>query len=138
LLSAVDIGPARSYEISTLLPVSVSIRRGSPVRFVRRARYDVYRGGDGKWYLGYRRCAAGCAPVQPVSGPYETAVGPPITFRYYTRGGSQLAGHGPTTDVARIEIVSRARYGRPIYLPGFSVPLVGDSMVVAVALRNTW
>ncbi len=136
LLSASDVGAGRSYEISFTSALAASVHRGDPVRFVRRVRYDVYRGGDGKWYLGYRRCTGGCAPVQPVSGPYESSVGPPIRFRYFGRGGASLAGTGPTTDVARVEIVSRARYQRPVRLPGLAAPLVADSATVTVAIRN--
>ena len=137
LLSAIEIGSARSYDIAVTSALPASIRRGSPVRFVRRVRYDVYRGGDGKWYLGYRRCTGGCSPVQPVSGPYESSAGgPPIKFRYFTRSGASVAGNGPTSDVARVEIVSRARYRRPVRLPGLSAPLVADSVTVTVAIRN--
>ena len=136
LLSAIDPGPARSYEISFSSALPANVRRGSPVRFIRRVRYDVYRGGDGKWYLGYRRCTSGCAPVQPVSGPYESSTGPPIRFRYFTHSGASLTGNGPTTDVARVEIVSHAKYRRPVRLPGLAVPLVAESATVTVALRN--
>jgi hypothetical protein len=136
LLSVIDVGPARSYEIAFTSPLPAGVRRGSPVRFIRRVRYDVYRGGDGKWYLGYRRCTGVCAPVQPVSGPYESSAGPPIKFRYFTRSGATLPGNGPTTDVARVEIVAHAKYRRPVRLPGIAVPLVAESATVTVALRN--
>ena len=136
LLSASDVGSGRSYEVSLTSALTAGVHRGHPVRIVRRVRYDVYRGGDGKWYLGYRRCTGGCAPVQPLSGPYEGSVGPPIKFRYFTHSGASLAGSGPTTDVARVEIVSRARYRRPVRLPGLSAPLVADSATVTVAIRN--
>ena len=136
LLSAIDAGPARSYEMSFTSALPVNVRRGSPVRFIRRVRYDVYRGGDGKWYLGYRRCISGCAPVQPVSGPYESSAGPPIRFRYFTRSGTSLVGNGPTADVARVEIISHAKYQRPVQLPGLAAPLVAESATVAVAIRN--
>jgi hypothetical protein len=136
LLAAVDVGTARSYEVSAATALPASVRRGSPVRFIRRVRYDVYRGGDGKWYLGYRRCTGGCAAVQPVSGPYESAAGPPVTFRYFTHSGARLAGNGPATDVARVEIVSHANYRRPVHLPGRVAPLVAESATVTVALRN--
>lgn len=136
LLSAAEIGSARSYEIAVSSALPSGVRRGSPVRFVRRVRYDVYRAGDGKWYLGYRRCTLGCAPVQPVSGPYESSAGPPIRFRYFARSGAAVLGNGPATDVARVEIVARARYRRPVLLPGRSSPLLAESTVVTVAIRN--
>lgn len=137
LLTPSDIaGSGRSYDATLSEPVSVNAHRGSPVRFIRRVRYSVYRGGDGRWYLGYRRCTGSCAAIQPVSGPYESRAGAPLLLRYFTRSGDPLVGRGPTTDVARVEIVSRANYVRPFQLPGMSAPLLGDSTVVTVALRN--
>ncbi|HEY5088046.1 MAG TPA: hypothetical protein VII66_11875, partial [Gemmatimonadaceae bacterium] len=139
LLSASDIlGGGRSYEATFAPAVSINAGRGAPVRIVRRVRYSVYRGGDGKWYLGYRRCATACAAIQPVSGPYETRAGPPISFRYFTRNGGALAGRGPTVDVSRMEIVSRASYARPVRLPGMIASVLGDSTVATVTLRNRW
>ncbi len=139
LLSINDVtGPARSYEATFAPMVSISAHRGTPVRIIRRVRYSVYRGGDGKWYLGYRRCTGGCAAIQPVSGPYESRAGSPMSFRYFTRNGAPLVGPGPSSDVARMEIVSRANYARPVRLPGMAAPLLGDSTVVTVTLRNRW
>lgn len=138
LLTAGDIGTPRAYEVTVSSTIAANVRRGSPVRFIRRVRYDVYRAGDGKWYLGYRRCTGACAPVQPVSGPYEIAAGRPIAIRYFTRGGAPLSGTGPTTDVARVEVVSHAAYKRAVRLPGRSAASMGDSVMATVALRNRW
>ncbi len=135
LLGPADVGAPRSYDLSVASPIPGNVRRGSPVRFVRRVRYDIYRGGDGKWYVGYRRCAAVCSPVQPVSGPYESSVGRPLTLRYFTRAGSLVAGSGPSNDVARVEIVSRATSARQSRVPGLQLQTT-DSAVVTVALRN--
>lgn len=136
LLAPSDVSANRSYELDVASPFPAGIRHGSPVRFIRRVRYNVYRAGDGKWYVGYRRCSAGCAPVQPVSGPYEGVTGPPLRFRYFRRNGAALAGNGPTTDVARVEIVSHARYARPLRLPGHPLTVAAESSVVTVTLRN--
>lgn len=139
LLSVGDVAsPTRSYQATFHPTVSINAHRGAPVRVVRRVRYSVYRGGDGKWYLGYRRCTGGCAAIQPVSGPYESRAGAPMSFRYFTRNGAQLVGQGPAADVGRVEIVSHANYTRPLRLPGMAVALSGDSTVVTVTLRNRW
>jgi hypothetical protein len=139
LLSASDVlGPARSYRVSLSPGATVIAARGAPVRLVRRVRYSVYRGGDARWYLGYRRCVLTCAVIQPVSGPYESASGPPLSFRYFTRTGAVVVVPGPTADVARVEIITRAEYQRSERLPGMSGSLTGDSTAVSVALRNTW
>jgi hypothetical protein len=137
LLSPADVAGTRdAYEATLASAVPATVHRGSPVRFARRVRYSVYRGGDGKWYLGYRRCATACAAIQPVSGPYESRTGPPVGFRYFVASGARLTGSGPTNNVVRIEIVSRASYLRPLAIPGIVGARTGDSAVVAVALRN--
>lgn len=137
LLSAGDAATAvPSYQIGFSPSITATVASGAPVRFTRRVRYSVYRAGDGKWYLGYHRCAAICATIQPVSGPYERAAGPPISFRYFTAGGVPLESSGPTADVARIQIVSHASYGYQVSLPGLGRSLGVDSAVATVALRN--
>src|SRR5690349_8392925 len=71
-----DAGSAASaFFVSLQTPLSPDVHAGSPVRFVRRNRYSLYRASDGEWYLGYRRCNAigqsNCGTVQPLSGPYR-------------------------------------------------------------------
>ena len=139
LLSATEIaGSSRSYEVSVDPAVSLDVRRGAPVRMVRLVRYSIYRGGDGKWYLGYRRCSGGCAAVQPVSGPYQISAGPPMSFRYFTRTGAAFGGSGPTAEVARIEVVSRVASTRSVRLPGGVRETIRDSALTTVTLRNRW
>ena len=137
LLSPGDAAASnRSYEVSLSSAPPFLAHRGAPVRIVRRVRYSIYKGGDGKWYLGYRRCAPACAAIQPVSGPYQSNSGPPLKFRYFDRTGASLTGHGPSIDVARVEIVSHATFMRPIRLPGLPTATAVDSSVVVVAFRN--
>jgi hypothetical protein len=137
LLTAGDVaGAGRSYELTFTPPASVNPTRGAPVRVVRRVRYSVYRSGDNKWYLGYRRCSGACSVIQPVSGPYEGDTALPISFRYFTHDGSELVGQGPSADVRRVDIVSRAVYTRPFQLPGMPSPLLHDSTVTSLTLRN--
>lgn len=137
LLSPGDISAGgRSYEVTFAPTASIDAHRGTPVRIVRRVRYSIYRGGDGKWYLGYRRCTGGCSAIQPVSGPYESHSGAPMSFRYYTSDGALLLGRGPTGAVRRVDIVSRASYARPVMLPGMIAPLLSESTAVTVTFRN--
>ena len=62
--------------VLTLATTPVPIRAGSPVKFLRRGRYSLYKSSDGKWYLGYRRCnalgASACGIIQPLSGYYRS------------------------------------------------------------------
>lgn len=137
LLSPSDVaGPVRSYQITFAPTASIAVTRGAPVRVVRHVRYSVYRGGDRKWYLGYRRCIATCAAIQPVSGPYESLAGPPISFQYFRRDGVQISGIGPTADVGRMDLILRASYASPLRLPGMAAAITDDSIVTTVALRN--
>jgi hypothetical protein len=137
LLSAGDVAASgHSYQITISPSVATSIRSGAPVRIVRRVRYSVYRAGDRKWYLGYRRCISTCAGIQPVSGPYESEEGVPISFRYFTRGGTPVTGAGPAADVGRVEVVMRAAYSTPFHLPGTATAVSGDSMISTVSIRN--
>ncbi|MFI5239645.1 MAG: hypothetical protein ACHQQP_07520, partial [Gemmatimonadales bacterium] len=73
---------------------------------------------------------------QPVSGPYESAGTPPITFRYFKRDGSQLIAGGSAADVALVEIVLRASYRQAFRLPGMAAAVSADSMITSIALRN--
>src|SRR6202022_2394268 len=72
--SELDAG-AKGFVVTLTAPLGSDVKPGAAVRFVRRARYSLYRASDGDWYLGYRRCNAigppGCGVVQPVSGPYR-------------------------------------------------------------------
>ena len=139
LLSATDAAtPRRAYDLALSPAVPIAAHRGAPVRVVRRVRYSVYRGSDGKWYLGFRRCTSACGAIQPVSGPYQGSPGVPMSLRYFTRSGARISGHGPTVDIGRVEIVSRAYYSHPVRLPGMHAPLVADSEMVDVTLRNRW
>lgn len=138
VLSSADLsGGARAYEITLAPSVVVAARMGAPVRFIRRARYSVYRAGDRKWYLGYRRCAAaGCAPIQPVSGPYDGGDDAPLELRYYTGLGVRIPTPASSVDVARIDIVLRAASAAAIGIPGLARAVMRDSLLATVAPRN--
>ena len=128
-------------ELST--PLSSGVRPGAPVRFIRRGRYSLYRGSDGSWYLGYRRCDAiapsTCGPVQPLSGPYRDYSSNPrnmgLLFEYFDASGARLALGSSPLAIARVDITARAESGQRIDLGGRPrVP--SDSATVAIAIRN--
>ncbi len=131
-------GAARSLQVQVAPALTLRSPRGAPVRIVRRVRYSVYRGGDRKWYLGYRRCSGSCASIQPVSGPYENVSGSPVSFRYFTAAGAPIFGSGTFTDVARVEVTPHAAYATPFQLSGMSTAMLNDSLQLTVALRNRW
>lgn len=107
-------------------PLDTAIAPGTLVRVVRRARYELYRASDARWYLGYLDCLASrstpCNVVQPVSGPFAPAG---IQLAYLDRGGV------PTADpwrVARIDVLAIASRR--------SAPTTLDSLATTIALRN--
>jgi hypothetical protein len=93
---------------------------------VRRARYELYRASDSRWYLGYLDClssrATPCNVVQPVAGPFAPGG---IRLAYLDRGGAPT---GNPSRVARIDVVAIAERR--------SSPTVLDSLATTIALRN--
>ena len=138
-LEAARVGAA--FFVSLQAPLSGEVHPGSPVRFVRRNRYSLYRASDGDWYLGYRRCnAIGpsiCGTVQPVSGPYRAYSRDPtqsgLLFEYFDRAGARVATS--PTRLARVDVTARAASRQNLLLEGRHwVP--SDSARMSVAIRN--
>ena len=127
-------GAGSAYDVTLDGPI-LEVQRGAPVRILRRVRYSVYRGGDGHWYVGYRRCTTGCAATQPISGPYDVPRGYPLSLRYFDRSGATLSINGPTTNPASVEVTVRTAYQRPLWFPGMAVR-TDDSTRSLIALRN--
>lgn len=95
--SAVDAGPVVAFRVS------------------RRTRYDLYRGGDGHWYLGMREWNApsgGFNGVQPVAGPLHAysvrAARTGLRFSYLDRNGRPVSAPAGTTAVAAVVVEARA------------------------------
>ena len=75
-----SVGPrlglvARTLSRSTIMLDSVAPASvlGAPLRITRPMRYSVYRGSDGRWYLGQRdwnTTTQRFNSIQPVSGPF--------------------------------------------------------------------
>jgi hypothetical protein len=122
--SASEASAALTLALSPQLDSAIA--PGALVRIVRRARYELYRASDSRWYLGYLDClssrATPCNAVQPVSGPFVPSG---IQLAYLDAAGA------PTTDpmrVARIDVLAIAsRRGAPGTL---------DSLATTIALRN--
>ena len=107
-------------------PLDLAIAPGALLRVVRRARYELYRASDSRWYLGYLDCLASratpCNTVQPVSGPFEPLG---IRLAYLDRGGAFTAD---PFRVARIDVLAIASRR--------SSPATLDSLATTIALRN--
>ncbi len=76
---------------------------GVPLRVTRPARYSLYRASDGAWYVGERDWNTSSArfnTIQPVSGPYLSALQGGLRFQYVDSSGRALAS--PVTDTRAI------------------------------------
>lgn len=132
---------ATAFFLAVGAPLRGRVHAGSPVRFLRRGRYSLYRAADGFWYFGYRRCnaigASKCGTIQPVSGPYRpysrdgTQSG--ITFEYFDGAGARVALR--PLSLARVDVSARAASRQRLLIEGRGwIP--ADSARVTVAVRN--
>lgn len=139
-----DLDRALAGFIVTLAdPLPGGIKAGAPIRFLRRARYSLYRASDGHWYLGYRRCnavgASTCGPVQPLSGPYGAysadARASGLDFEYFDAQGYPLAQSDSPLLLARVDITARSE-GWPRKATSGPASANSESATVSVAIRN--
>jgi len=136
-----------SYRItvpaSRALPPTVLT--GAPIRFFRRAHYELYQATDGRWYLGWFDCLTGrspaCSALQPLAGPYRpySSAAPEssgLLFSYYDSTGAALTAstaNGPK--VARVRISMRGQ-AQQIDVSGMPRGTYNDSLVMDVGVRN--
>jgi hypothetical protein len=139
-----------SYVYTINPNVSATIPQGAPVRFLRMVRYELYRAGDNKWYLGYTECPnAACGNLQPVSGPYLDYVNGNnpnngVQFRFFnandvelTPGQLQGGGNQPNRNwIARVQITVRGETANAVAMPGLPAAPKRDTLVVQVGVRN--
>lgn len=100
-------------------PLPPRVSAGAPLRIFRAVRWVLYRGSDGAWSLGYRRCPAGvCGTVQPVAGPLSPAADSGLAFGLGEPGVIGIAvrtpgapGAGATS--ARVSVPLRGSYVGP-------------------------
>lgn len=138
------VAGATGYQVTLASSPGTAVHKGAPVRFLRRARYSIYKSSDGKWYLGYRRCGvaapSSCSVIQPLSGPYRS-YGPRgtesgLSFRYYDVNGIEVAAGSSGLSVARVDIVIRGESSRRVALAGDAQRTFRDSAVITVSPRN--
>ncbi len=133
----------KGFVVTIGTPLRGEVKAGSPVRFVRRARYSLYRASDGDWYLGYRRCNAigvsACGVIQPVSGGYRAytsdrlATG--LLFEYFDASGQRLPPDASPLALARVDITARSGSGQKASVSD-AAHKISDSATVSVAIRN--
>lgn len=135
--------PGEGFVLTLQSPPAEPVKRGTPVRFIRRGRYSLYRSSDSQWNLGYRRCDAlgipVCGAIQPVSGPYrrytpdnaETG----FLLEYFNAQGERVAGVGSALSITRVDVTARAErvQQRGAASPANSVPEIATA---SIAIRN--
>ena len=86
--------------------LSPTLALGAPVRVTRPLRYSLYRGTDGRWYLGQRdwnSVTSAFNSIQPVSGPFLPPALGGLAFRYLDSAGGALAA--PVMNIRAIAAV---------------------------------
>lgn len=127
-------GEAASGMRLTVTPaITVTTAVGAPIRFFRPARYALATGADGKWYLGYTECKAGCGTLDVVAGPVRPPSGQGVGFIYRDSLGAITASR---TDVAFIELVLRTDGPPPAERSRIRSGALSDSLRVSISVRN--
>jgi hypothetical protein len=138
-----DLDAAVTGFVVTLAdPLPGGTTAGVPVRFLRRARYSLYRASDGHWYLGYRRCnavGATCGPVQPLSGPYGAYSADArltgLSFEYFDAQGHPLTQSDSPLMLARVDITARSEWSQRAATSGHA-DRISEAATISVAVRN--
>jgi prepilin-type N-terminal cleavage/methylation domain-containing protein len=114
---------------------------GTPLRITRPLRYSLYRASDGEWYLGEKDWNNGALrfnTIQPVTGPFLSAIDGGLALRYFDTTGVELTA--PVTDTRRIALVRADLRGRRRHdtriLSAAGTGRTVDSLSVVVLLRN--
>jgi hypothetical protein len=131
-----DQGPRVSVALRVATPLLSG--KGGPVRITRSWKYSVYRASDGDWYLGARDWNSGTLQfniIQPVAGPFVSAVAHGVAFRYYDSAGVAIpSGVSVTGGIATIQVA----FSVDSALPGKFVHAIGvrGASIASIALRN--
>ncbi len=139
--SAVPLSVADSLVIVELHGVNnETVAPGVQVRFIRPARYSIYRAADNGWYLGYKRCPpeSPCHTIQPVSGPYSHASYPPMALTYTDIYGVERSSHDVVRPLRSIGLQLRSEANRSGRLNGGFIAgaRMSDSILIIYSLRN--
>jgi prepilin-type N-terminal cleavage/methylation domain-containing protein len=125
---------AAAWTLRLDAPLDTTVTPGGALRFFRRARYELYRAGDGLWYLGYSDClpvrSPPCGVVQPVSGPYSAGG---VHFDFLDSLGAATAD---PARVARVDVLTWAESPRVVHDSRGRLTRYRDSLTTSIALRN--
>lgn len=117
--------------VATALPLTTL--PGAPIRLFRPARYALTTGADGRWYLGYTECKAGCGTLDVVAGPIRPPSGQGIGFTFRDSLGVITATR---TDVAFVELVLHTEGAPSAERSRIRSGALADSLRVSISVRN--
>jgi prepilin-type N-terminal cleavage/methylation domain-containing protein len=127
-----------TFKVTPALTAGTTV--GSPIRILRRARYELYQAASGNWYLGYFDCVPlrvpACNSLQPIAGPYvapNLAGTGGIVFTFRDSLGVVTADRKL---VRRVDLVARAQTSVSVHTSGYKNGPMTDSMFVSIAPRN--
>ena len=113
---------------------------GAPIRFLRRARYEVYQEASGNWYLGHFDCVPlrvpVCTPLQALAGPYVAPNGGGTGGIVFTFRDATGAITADKSLVRRVDLAARAQTPIDIRIPGYKNGAMTDSAFSSIAPRN--
>ena len=133
-----DVGKPR-FRVSVSPNLPDSIKVGSALRFTRSARYQLTAQTSGRFYLTRSEYIGGAWQGNtPVSGPYEAPSGSSggIRFTYFDSLGAAVTNPALGRDVARIDMMLRAKGANSSGGVGSSSTSNTDSLAFRMALRN--
>jgi hypothetical protein len=101
--------PRTVMVLDSLSPVTAL---GAPLRVTRPFRYSLYRGTDGRWYLGQRdwnSVTAAFNSIQPVSGPFLSPALGGLGLRYLDSAGAAMSNPVMNTrGIAAVQVSLRS------------------------------
>jgi hypothetical protein len=124
---------AAGMRLSVATAIPVTTVAGAPIRLFRPARYALASGPDGRWYLGYTECKAGCGTLDVVAGPVRPPSGQGIGFTFRDSLGAITATR---TNVAFIELVLRTDGAPSGERSRLRSGALADSLRVSISVRN--
>lgn len=136
--AALDVNKPRfRVSVSPNLPDSITV--GSPLRFTRSARFQLSAQSSGRYYLTRAEYVGGAwQAATAVSGPYEPPNGANggIRFSYFDSLGLAVTNPAQGRDVARIDMILRAKGANSSGSVGNGGTSNTDSLAFRIALRN--
>lgn len=129
--SAGEAAAGMTLTVATAIPVTTVT--GAPIRFFRRAQYGLTTGPDGRWYLGYTECPAGCGTLDIVAGPVRAPSGQGLGFVFRDSLGVETA---TPSQVAFVEVALHTDGAPAGERSRLRSGAMADSLRVSVAVRN--